>query len=392
MLHEGDALIETCSATMGFFSLSIMLFMGILFFFSGLLVNFVQGLTWIFLRPLSRPAYRKANSFLMELLWSELVWLMDWWAKVKIQVYVDNETWKQMGKEHALLICNHRSDLDWLVGWVLAQRVGCLGSTRAVMKKSTKFLPVIGWSMWFSEYTFLERNWVKDEATLKTSFQSLAGFPRPFWLALFVEGTRFTEAKLQAAQEFAASAGLPVPRNVLIPRTKGFVSAVTNLRPFMPAVYDITVAIPKDATSPTLLRLLKGQPSMVHVYIRRYATSNLPESEEGLAQWCKETFITKDDLLEKHKLVDNFGEHLYKPIKRPIKPLLVVMGWSISLLLVAVQLLRWVLSSWIGVAWISGSLATIFFLLQVFILFTQSERSTPVRPVPQNRQRIVHRK
>lgn len=25
------------------------------------------------------------------------------------------------GKEHALLICNHRSDVDWLVGWVLAQ-------------------------------------------------------------------------------------------------------------------------------------------------------------------------------------------------------------------------------------------------------------------------------
>lgn len=25
------------------------------------------------------------------------------------------------GKEHALLICNHRSDIDWLVGWVLAQ-------------------------------------------------------------------------------------------------------------------------------------------------------------------------------------------------------------------------------------------------------------------------------
>lgn len=45
-------------------------------------------------------------------------------------------------------------------------------------------------------------------------------FPLPFWLALFVEGTRFTQAKLLAAQEYAASAGLPVPRNVLIPRTK----------------------------------------------------------------------------------------------------------------------------------------------------------------------------
>lgn len=30
---------------------------------------------------------------------------------------------KFSGKEHALLICNHRSDIDWLVGWVLAQVV-----------------------------------------------------------------------------------------------------------------------------------------------------------------------------------------------------------------------------------------------------------------------------
>lgn len=42
----------------------------------------------------------------------------------------------------------------------------------------------------------------------------------PFWLALFVEGTRFTQTKLAAAQDYAASRGMPVPRNVLIPRTK----------------------------------------------------------------------------------------------------------------------------------------------------------------------------
>lgn len=55
---------------------------------------------------------------------------------------------------------------------------------------------------------------------LQSGFEHLKDFPRPFWLALFVEGTRFTQEKLLAAQEYAASAGLPVPRNVLVPRTK----------------------------------------------------------------------------------------------------------------------------------------------------------------------------
>ena len=106
--------------------------------------------------------------------------------------------------------------------------------------------------MWFSEYLFLERSWAKDESILQVSMhrmilttmhafidsfksivthinlvvcmqlglQRLKDYPLPFWLALFVEGTRFTQAKLLAAQEYATSTGLPVPRNVLIPRTK----------------------------------------------------------------------------------------------------------------------------------------------------------------------------
>ena len=54
----------------------------------------------------------------------------------------------------------------------------------------------------------------------QSGFKQLEHIPMPFWLALFVEGTRFTQEKLLAAQEFAASRGLPIPKNVLIPRTK----------------------------------------------------------------------------------------------------------------------------------------------------------------------------
>jgi hypothetical protein len=55
---------------------------------------------------------------------------------------------------------------------------------------------------------------------MQWGLKRLQDFPRSFWLALFVEGTRFMPAKLLAAQEYAASQGLPAPRNVLIPRTK----------------------------------------------------------------------------------------------------------------------------------------------------------------------------
>lgn len=44
---------------------------------------------------------------------------------------------------------------------------------------------------------------------------------------------------------------------------QGFVTAVSQMREFVPAVYDLTFAFPKSSPSPTMLRLLKGQPSVV---------------------------------------------------------------------------------------------------------------------------------
>ncbi|KAL4204593.1 hypothetical protein AMTRI_Chr01g110670 [Amborella trichopoda] len=342
--------------------------MGLLFLLSGFLVNLIQIVCYVIFRPLSKNLYRRINRVVAELLWLELVWLIDWWGGVK----------------HALVISNHRSDIDWLVGWVLAQRSGCLGSTLAVMKKSSKFLPVIGWSMWFSEYLFLERSWAKDENTLKAGLQRLKDFPRPFWLALFVEGTRFTQAKLLAAQEYAASSGLPVPRNVLIPRTKGFVSAVSNMRTFVPAIYDVTVAVPKDQPSPTMLRLLKGQSSVLHVHMKRHPMNELPQTDEGVAQWCKDTFVAKDALLDKHQAENTFGEQLLQPIGRPKKPLLVVICWSAILLYGTFRFFKWssVLSTWKGILFVSAGLLFVTLIMHVFILFSQSERSTPKKVAP----------
>ncbi|XP_024924137.3 1-acyl-sn-glycerol-3-phosphate acyltransferase 2 isoform X2 [Ziziphus jujuba] len=345
---------------------------------------FSEAVCFVLIRPLSKSTYRRINRVVAELLWLELVWLVDWWAGVKIQVYTDRETFRLMGKEHALLISNHRSDIDWLVGWILAQRSGCLGSTLAVMKKSSKFLPVIGWSMWFSEYLFLERSWAKDEKTLKSGLQRLKDFPRPFWLALFVEGTRFTQAKLLAAQEYATSTGLPIPRNVLIPRTKGFVSAVSHMRSFVPAVYDVTVAIPKTSPPPTMLRLFKGQPSVVHVHIKRHLMKELPDTDDAVGQWCRDIFVAKDALLDKHAAEDTFNDQELQDMGRPIKSLLVVTSWAFLLVLGAFKFLQSssLLSSWKGIAISASGLALVTVLMQILIRFSQSERSTPAKVAP----------
>ncbi|KAI3830165.1 hypothetical protein L1987_04299 [Smallanthus sonchifolius] len=357
---------------------------GVLFFVSGLIVNLIQAIIFVTVRPFSKSLFRRINRLVAELLWLELVWIVDWWAGVKVNLYTDPETLKMMGKEHALVIANHKSDIDWLIGWVFAQRSGCLGSTLAVMKKSSKFLPVIGWSMWFSEYLFLERSWAKDESTLKSGLRRLKDYPQPFWLALFVEGTRFTKAKLLAAQEYASSMGLPVPRNVLIPRTKGFVTSVSEMRSFAPAIIDMTVAIPRDSTPPTMLRLFKGQSSAIDVRVKRHLMKDLPETDEGVAQWCKDIFVAKDDLLDKHKELDAFPDSELVDIGRPLKSLVVVVSWACLLVLGTFKFLQWsnLLSSWKGLTFTAIGLGIVTILMQILIQFSQAERSTPAKVVP----------
>ncbi|KAL5538749.1 hypothetical protein UlMin_044423 [Ulmus minor] len=346
---------------------------GLLFFVSGLIVNLIQAICFVLIRPISKNTYRRINRVVVEWLWLELVWLFDWWAGVKVQLYTDRETFQKMGKEHALLISNHRSDIDWLVGWVLAL--------------------VLGWSMWFSEYLFLERSWAKDENTLKKGIQQKSDYPQPFWLALFVEGTRFTRAKLLAAQEYAASTGQvlysdlfnkPVPRNVLIPRTKGFVAAVNNMRSFVPAVYDIKLAIPKTSPPPTMLRIFKGQSSVVHLHIKRHLMKDLPESEDDIAQWCKDLFVEKDKLLDKHAAEGTFPGAELQDIGRPLKSFVVVASWTCLLGYGALKFFQWwsILSSWKGIAFSTLFLGLATFYMHILILFSQSERSNPAKVVP----------
>lgn len=55
---------------------------------------------------------------------------------------------------------------------------------------------------------------------VQASLKRLKDFTMPFWLTIFAEGTRMSPDKLSAAREFAASRKLPIPRNVMIPRTK----------------------------------------------------------------------------------------------------------------------------------------------------------------------------
>ncbi|CAO2837345.1 unnamed protein product [Amaranthus hypochondriacus] len=367
---------------------------GLIFLLSGLIVNLIQAIFYVLVRPISKNMYRRFNKVFVELLWLEPVWLFDWWGGVKVELHTDSETFNLMGKEHALLISNHRSDIDWLIGWVLAQRSGCLGCTMAIMKNVLRYLPVMGWSMWFSEYVFVKRNWAKDQSTLKSGYEKLKDFPVPFWLALFVEGTRFTEPKLLDAQKYAISKGLDAPKNVLLPRTKGFIQAVQNLRPFVPAIYDVTLAVARDKPPPSMLTILKGKSSTVKVHIKRHLMHDLPEKSDDISQWCKNVFVAKDAFLENYFSGGSFGKEEMQDIGRSKQSLIVMIIWSCILSVGAIGFLLWtrLFSTWQGILVSAVFVLVVIVIMQILILFSQSEPnidSMPIKILPQDSMRDI---
>ena len=96
---------------------------------SGAFVNVLELLTF-FIRPFSRETFRRVNKTLISLHWPILVWLIEKWANIEIVVYgdpiPDNET--------MIGILNHRSDVDWMIGFAVCGRHCALGALKVIVK------------------------------------------------------------------------------------------------------------------------------------------------------------------------------------------------------------------------------------------------------------------
>jgi lysophosphatidic acid acyltransferase/lysophosphatidylinositol acyltransferase len=90
-----------------------------------------------------------------------------------------------------------------------------------------------------------------------------------------------------------------------------------------------------------------------------------------LTSWCHKAFATKDALLDEHEKENTFGENLYRPIPRPLLPLFIVIGWALLLLPASWWLLRPLLASSHGIAWIVGILLLVVICIQVCAFIQQ---------------------
>ncbi|XP_024967530.1 1-acyl-sn-glycerol-3-phosphate acyltransferase 2-like isoform X2 [Cynara cardunculus var. scolymus] len=124
--------------------------------------------------------------------------------------------------------------------------------------------------------------------------------------------------------------------------------------------------------------------SWIHVKVTRHSMKDVPESDEAVAQWCKDKFIVKDDVLDQHKIADAFPDSELIDIGRPLKSLVVLVSWVCLLVFGSFKFLQWsdLLSSWKGLTFTAVGLAIVTILMHILIQFSQLEHSTPTKVSP----------
>ncbi|KAF4033136.1 Acyltransferase [Phytophthora infestans] len=202
--------------------------------------------------------------------------------------------------EHVLLICNHRSEVDWIFFWNLALRLNVHDRIRVMMKSVIRYAPGVGWTMMLLRYPYINRNWTTDQDRLNKVIESYKDVDMGTWLAMFPEGTALYDKTLKKSHEFASKQGEAKWNYVLQPRVKGFELCMDKMDPDY--VVDLTVAYPEliEGVRPSPMRFVRGQfPTEVHMHVQRYHRSTLLKHKDRMGQWLKDRFAEKEERLER---------------------------------------------------------------------------------------------
>jgi len=234
-------------------------------------------------------------------------WMCKWWFTYTsciievvcgIRIVVDPTSFAHASDKRVVVICNHRSDVDWAFLWCVAARLGRPGDLVYVLMEDLKKVPFLGWAMQGFGFVFISRNRRdRDLAAIRDQFRSRR--TRSTFAVVFPEGRVLIPRNLAQAQQFGATLTPPVRwENVLIPKAAGTSAIAASLCP--DAVYDLTIRYEtRDDAPPSASKLwLKGiYPKAVHVSGERVDAADLPTDDDAWKTWLLDRFKLKESAL-----------------------------------------------------------------------------------------------
>lgn len=246
-----------------------------------------------------------------------------WIGGTKIMIYT--KTPQIIEDRGALLLCNHRTRVDYIYGaWCYASLLNSTSngvsnlnsSLRFILKDSLKSVPVFGWVMQTLLYVFVSRNNKDaDVGHIGETTEYLCNSGERPTMFLFPEGTDLSPSNKAKNKEYAEKEKLPVMDYVLYPKVAGLLTLLNSLRGRGAALHDITIAYTDHTQGKRTNEkmILMGQmPTEIHLCVRRFDVDQVPNDRQMLKRWLEGSFGTKERLLR------SFYENNSKVPLRPV--------------------------------------------------------------------------
>ncbi|MES1920515.1 hypothetical protein MHBO_002181 [Bonamia ostreae] len=211
--------------------------------------------------------------------------------KVKFIFYGDDPSPARPG----VFICNHSRGIDFMTIIVNLLSTGIdLSKITVMSKKWLLMVPAIGPMLFFQGSLFLDRNWQNDKSKIEQCVSKQLSERKEGIIAMFPEGTRFSDVKLSLCRKFAAERNLPLPKHVLTPRVKGFAELLSIRKHSFEFIYDFTIVYrPKNVRIRNFI-FSKNLNCEVHVLRRFVSLDDFPNDKKGIADWLYKSFAEKD--------------------------------------------------------------------------------------------------
>lgn len=186
----------------------------------------ITPLMWIFVRPLSLTYFHIGMTNLIH--WTTHIVVGPPFAWCGVRIYVNDMVYFQdvVKKENCVLLANHGSRIDWLLGMF----VGFVGRNIRVgfvVESFLKYLPFIGWYRnWVCEDIFVARSFKQDSVSIIKTIDMFkkSGTKLMYFLAPeghIVDQNALGRKYLADCQEFCRAQGYKPFEYVLTPRYKG---------------------------------------------------------------------------------------------------------------------------------------------------------------------------
>lgn len=313
-------------------------------------VYFLFPLDYI-IRPLcGRTIYKRIFKVFEGLFFAMLAGLLEYVAGVKLVITTDAGDASLEPHDHpfaradqTMLICNHRTEVDWLFFWNLALRYGCHDRIRVMMKAIIRYAPGVGWALLQMKFPFVNRRWATDEERIKKVIHQYRKYSSGSWLAMFPEGTTLERKTLEKSHAWAMERGDPRWNYVLYPRVRGFELCVDEFEP--ESILDLTIAYPElaDGILPSPLRCIRGQyPKEVHIHMKRYPKASFAASRGDMGQWLNDRFAEKEALLK--SFYENrvfLGKHVICEDARVGLPVIAGCALNVGVLFFTYYIVSW---------------------------------------------------